>query len=81
MHKVHHSRFQPETDSNYSSLFSFWDRLFHTFRLHDDPGTLRYGLEEFDKPENHTFLGLLATPFRRVRKTSDQAPPGLNLRS
>lgn len=31
MHKVHHSRWQPETDSNYSSLFSFWDRLFARF--------------------------------------------------
>jgi sterol desaturase/sphingolipid hydroxylase (fatty acid hydroxylase superfamily) len=81
MHKVHHSRFQPETDSNYSSLFSFWDRLFHTFRLRDDPGTLRYGLEGFDQPEDHTFLGLLATPFRRVRRPSDQAPSGLTQRS
>ena len=81
MHKVHHSRFQPETDSNYSSLFSFWDRLFHTFRLRDDPSTLRYGLEEFDQPEDHTFLGLLATPFRRVRRPSEQAPSGLTQRS
>ena len=31
MHKVHHSRWQPETDSNYSSLFSFRDRLFGSF--------------------------------------------------
>jgi len=25
MHRVHHSRWQPETDSNYSSLLSVWD--------------------------------------------------------
>ncbi len=30
MHRVHHSRWQPETDSNYSSLFSFWDRMDRT---------------------------------------------------
>jgi sterol desaturase/sphingolipid hydroxylase (fatty acid hydroxylase superfamily) len=31
MHKVHHSAWQPETDSNYGSLISFWDRLFRRF--------------------------------------------------
>jgi hypothetical protein len=74
MHKVHHSRWQPETDSNYSSLFSFWDRLFRTFRLRDDPRTLEFGLQEFDGQENHTLTGLLATPLRRVQRTSAGAP-------
>jgi sterol desaturase/sphingolipid hydroxylase (fatty acid hydroxylase superfamily) len=27
MHKVHHSRTQPQTDTNYGNLFSLWDRL------------------------------------------------------
>jgi sterol desaturase/sphingolipid hydroxylase (fatty acid hydroxylase superfamily) len=31
MHKVHHSRDQRETDSNYSNIFAFWDRLFGTY--------------------------------------------------
>ena len=31
MHKVHHSRHQRETDSNYSNIFSVWDRLFGTY--------------------------------------------------
>jgi sterol desaturase/sphingolipid hydroxylase (fatty acid hydroxylase superfamily) len=75
MHKVHHSRWQPETDSNYSSLFSFWDRLFRTFRLRGDPRTLRYGLEEFDQPENHTLIGLLATPIKRVHRGTDETAP------
>jgi sterol desaturase/sphingolipid hydroxylase (fatty acid hydroxylase superfamily) len=74
MHKVHHSRWQPETDSNYSSLFSFWDRLFRTFRLRDDPRTLRFGLHEFDGLENHTFAGLLATPLKQVQRTTGEAP-------
>jgi len=66
MHKVHHSRWQPETDSNYSSLFSFWDRIFHTFRLRDDERALRLGLDEFDSPKDHTLFGLFATPIKRV---------------
>jgi sterol desaturase/sphingolipid hydroxylase (fatty acid hydroxylase superfamily) len=36
MHKVHHSRDQRETDSNYSNMFSFWDRLFGTYTAEID---------------------------------------------
>jgi len=72
MHKVHHSRFQPETDSNYSSLFSFWDRIFHTFRLRDDERALQLGLDEFDSPKDHTLFGLLATPIKRVSRVGPE---------
>jgi sterol desaturase/sphingolipid hydroxylase (fatty acid hydroxylase superfamily) len=75
MHKVHHSRWQPETDSNYSSLFSFWDRLFRTFRFRDDPHTIQFGLQEFDGAENHTLTGLLATPLKPSRRITAQQPP------
>jgi sterol desaturase/sphingolipid hydroxylase (fatty acid hydroxylase superfamily) len=71
MHKVHHSRWQPETDSNYSSLFSFWDRLFGSFRMREDPRTLEFGLEGFDPPEHQTLVGLMTTPVERFRQ-SDQ---------
>ena len=62
MHKVHHSRWQPETDSNYSSLLSVWDRIFRSFRLRDDPRTIQFGLSDFAKPEDQTFSGILKTP-------------------
>lgn len=71
LHKVHHSRLQPETDSNYSSLFSFWDRLFRSFRLREDPHTIHFGLDEFTAPEHQTYTALLSMPARRVTpKTS-----------
>lgn len=73
MHKVHHSRWQPETDSNYSSLCSVWDRLFRSYRWREDPHTLQFGLQEFDGAENHTLTGLLATPLKQVRRSSQ--PP------
>ena len=63
MHKMHHSRWQPETDSNFSTLFSVWDRLARTFRMRCDPKTLHYGLNEFDGPHWQTFWGMLKTPF------------------
>lgn len=65
MHWVHHSRHQPETDSNYSSVFSLWDRLFGSFRLSRDPGALRLGLADMRKRDWATLPGMLAMPFRR----------------
>jgi sterol desaturase/sphingolipid hydroxylase (fatty acid hydroxylase superfamily)/rhodanese-related sulfurtransferase len=62
MHKVHHSRWQPETDSNYSSLLSVWDRIFSSFRLRDDPRTIQFGLDDFARPEDQTLSGILKTP-------------------
>ena len=71
MHWVHHSDYQPETDSNYASVFSFWDRIFGSFRLRADPGELSLGLEEMERSEWGTLRGMLAMPFRRtVRRGS-----------
>lgn len=66
MHKVHHSRHRPETDSNYSSLFSFWDRVFRSFRLSPDPHRLVLGLDEFRDPGSQTLWGILRTPWRKA---------------
>lgn len=62
MHKVHHSRLQPETDSNYANLFSVWDRLFGTYTAHADLGSLRYGLDDVDGA--CTVRALLTLPLR-----------------
>lgn len=32
MHRIHHSVIQEETDSNYSSLLPYWDKLFGSYR-------------------------------------------------
>lgn len=67
MHRVHHSRWQPETDSNYSSLFSLWDRLARTFRLNPKPETIRLGLDEFDGEEDQTVRGMMKTPIKKPK--------------
>jgi len=69
MHRVHHSRWQPETDSNYSSLFSFWDRIARTFRLNPEPETIKLGLEEFDSDEDQTINGMMKTPIKNPKTT------------
>ena len=63
MHKVHHSNWQPETDSNYSTVFSVWDRLARTLRMRSDPKTIVFGLEEFTAPGWQGLWGMLKTPF------------------
>ncbi|MFB6099001.1 MAG: sterol desaturase family protein [Salinibacter sp.] len=75
MHKVHHSRYQPETDSNYSSLFSFWDRLGQSFRLREDPSTIELGLHGWDGAEDQSVLGMLRAPVKRTDVASIEAPP------
>ncbi len=62
MHKVHHSRLRPETDSNYSAFLSVWDRLGRTFRLRKNPAEIRFGLDEFDDPACETLKGLMEMP-------------------
>ena len=46
IHAVHHSSYQPETDSNYGSVFIIWDRLFGTYSnlRADRPDEIQYGL-------------------------------------
>jgi len=74
MHKVHHSRWQPETDSNYSSLLSIWDRLFRSFRINEEPETIRLGLDEFDRPADQSLPGLLRTPLANRKPNRPRRP-------
>jgi sterol desaturase/sphingolipid hydroxylase (fatty acid hydroxylase superfamily) len=75
MHKVHRSRWQPETDSNYSSLLSIWDRLFHSFRINEKPETIRLGLDEFNRPADQTIPGMLKTPVVNVKQPKGKPTP------
>lgn len=74
MHRVHHSRWQPETDSNYGSVFPYWDLFFRSFRLRD-AGEIRLGLDGLDTPEWQTLFGMLRTPLpSRPNRRGDAAP-------
>lgn len=65
MHKIHHSRIPQETNSNYSTIFSLWDRLARTYRMRLDLKTIDFGLPHFDQPRWQTLLGMWKTPFIR----------------
>lgn len=67
MHKVHHSRWQPETDSNYSAFLSVWDRLFRSFRRREALHEVELGLAEFDDDAHQSVAGMLRMPLAHVR--------------
>ncbi len=61
MHRVHHSDWPQETNSNYASIFSFWDRIWGTYRQRN-AALLRYGLKEFRHPRWQSLGGMLVNP-------------------
>ena len=63
MHKVHHSDWQPETNSNYSTVLSVWDRLLGSFRKLDDHRRIVFGLKELTDAGWQNVVGMLTTPF------------------
>lgn len=63
MHKIHHSDYQPETDSNYTSLLSIWDRMFGSYRMREEFKTLKLGLKGYKSPSQQTMVKLLKSPF------------------
>jgi sterol desaturase/sphingolipid hydroxylase (fatty acid hydroxylase superfamily) len=74
MHKVHHSNRRAETDSNYSTVLSVWDRLAGSYRMRADPSTLVFGLDEFGDPSWQTLRGMLITPLARRSRSSAVSP-------
>ncbi len=72
MHKVHHSHWQPETDSNFSTVLSIWDRMAMTFRMRPDLQAIVFGLKEFRDSSWQTWFGLWKTPFITVKRISPQ---------
>ena len=72
MHRVHHSERRRETDSNYGTIFSFWDRLFGSFCQRDDLSAIRFGIGRFNEPRWQRLSGLLQQPW--IAKDDPRAP-------
>ena len=64
LHRVHHSSWQPETDSNFSAVFPVWDLVFGTLRTttREPQETMQLGLEEVRDARTHNVLWLLSSP-------------------
>ncbi|MEM6329561.1 MAG: sterol desaturase family protein [Planctomycetota bacterium] len=73
MHRVHHSEVREETNSNYSSVLSIWDRLFGSLRERRDVENIRFGLQELRGERSQTLAGVLATPLENPREDAGEA--------
>jgi len=65
MHRIHHSVIIKERDTNYGTIFSFWDRFMGTLLAAVDQNGIRIGMGAYSKPERLGFLQLLWMPFTR----------------
>jgi sterol desaturase/sphingolipid hydroxylase (fatty acid hydroxylase superfamily) len=63
MHGIHHSTRIDETNSNYSSLLSCWDRLHRSLRLDVPQEQLTIGVAGFSTPEEVSLERSLMLPF------------------
>lgn len=67
MHGIHHSVIRNETDSNYSVIFSFWDRIHRTIRLNKAQNDINIGVPAYNQPRELTVGYLLKLPFTVIR--------------
>jgi len=77
MHGIHHSQVERETNSNYSVVFPWWDRLHRTLGLNVPQSSLVIGVPGYSEPEDNRLWQAFAAPFRRQReywRTPDAAP-------
>jgi len=63
-HKVHHSKDRWLHDSNYSNIFSVWDRVCGTFTSRALGRDIDYGLAAHDTEEQQHLVALLMQPHR-----------------
>jgi sterol desaturase/sphingolipid hydroxylase (fatty acid hydroxylase superfamily) len=63
MHGIHHSVVQEETDSNWSSGLTLWDRLHGTLRLNVPQREVTIGVPSYPDAAEVTLPKLLAMPF------------------
>jgi len=69
MHRVHHSIYRDETDSNYGFSISIWDRLCGTYTDQPRDGHLKMeiGLPYAREAEEGKFQNILMLPFRSLK--------------
>ncbi|MGA9648985.1 sterol desaturase family protein [Pedobacter sp.] len=65
MHGIHHSVNKDETNSNYSVIFSFWDRIHNTFNAKPRQKQIIIGVPEYRNATQMTPKYLLSIPFKK----------------
>jgi len=71
MHGIHHSNIKRETDSNYSVIFSLWDRIHNTLDLNKPQDEIVIGVPSYSNPGELTTGFLLKLPFTNIRSWNE----------
>ena len=75
MHGIHHSIVQRETNSNWGTIFCWWDRLHRTLRRDVPQDAVTIGVAAYRDEQELTLGKLLALPFCKQRPW--QLPDGV----
>ncbi len=67
MHGIHHSIVQRETNSNWGTIFCWWDKLHRTLRRDVPQNEITIGVAAYRDEHELTVGKLLALPFREQR--------------
>ncbi len=67
MHAIHHSQILKETDSNFTTIFSFWDRPFKTLVLNIPQKDIIIGVSSYPDPKELKLVNLIILPFKKIR--------------
>lgn len=68
MHGIHHSDRLNETNTNWSSLVSWWDYLHGTILLNVPQAEITIGVPAYSAPSDVTIGKILLLPFKRQRR-------------
>jgi sterol desaturase/sphingolipid hydroxylase (fatty acid hydroxylase superfamily) len=67
MHGVHHSQVQDETNSNYSVVFPWWDRLHKSLRLNVPQAEITIGVPAYSAFDDNKLQNAFIIPFQKQR--------------
>jgi sterol desaturase/sphingolipid hydroxylase (fatty acid hydroxylase superfamily) len=68
MHGIHHSIVQRETNSNWGTIFCWWDKLHRTLRRDIPQDAITIGVAAYRDEHELTLAKLWALPFRKQRE-------------
>lgn len=74
MHGIHHSVVDEETNSNWSSGLTIWDRLHGTLNLDVPQEQVTIGAAAYQNPEDVTLPKILVMPFEAQRLPAIEVP-------
>ncbi|MFZ1518708.1 MAG: sterol desaturase family protein [Ignavibacteriaceae bacterium] len=75
MHGIHHSNYQEETNSNYSTVFSWWDVIHKTIRLNIPQSEITIGVAGYSNKNDNKLFNVFIYPFKAQKnywKASDK---------